>query len=156
MKFDLWAFFENLSRKFKSSIKYNKNNEWFTWWRLYIYNNPSLHSSSNEKYFRQKCRENEVTLFCSIFPLPPPRKACRLWENVDKYSTARQATDDNILRRMRFARWVNKITYTHSEYVVLIAFHTNRGYVNALQCYIYIYIACLVWFSVTAAEMVLL
>jgi hypothetical protein len=41
---------------------------------------------------------------------------------VEKYGTARQATDDNIIRRMRFACWMTKATDTHSEYVILIAF----------------------------------
>jgi hypothetical protein len=40
---------------------------------------------------------------------------------VEKYGTARQATDD-IIWRMRFACWITKATDTHSEYVVLIAF----------------------------------
>jgi hypothetical protein len=33
-----------------------------------------------------------------------------------------QATDDNIIRRMRFACRITKATDTHSEYVILIAF----------------------------------
>jgi hypothetical protein len=41
---------------------------------------------------------------------------------VEKYGTARQATDDNIILRMRFAFQVTKATNTHSEYVILIAF----------------------------------
>jgi hypothetical protein len=41
---------------------------------------------------------------------------------VQKYGTAGQAIDDNIIRRMRFAGWVTKATDTHSEYVILIAF----------------------------------
>jgi hypothetical protein len=40
----------------------------------------------------------------------------------EKYGTARQATDDNIIRRMRFACWITKATDTHSENVILIAF----------------------------------
>jgi hypothetical protein len=39
---------------------------------------------------------------------------------VEKYGTARQTTDDNIIRRMRFACWITKATDTHSEYVILI------------------------------------
>ena len=39
-----------------------------------------------------------------------------------KYSTAGQATDDNIIGSMRFACWLFKATNTHSEYVTLIAF----------------------------------
>jgi hypothetical protein len=41
---------------------------------------------------------------------------------VKKYGTARQATDDNIIRCMRFACWITKATDTHSQYVILIAF----------------------------------
>jgi hypothetical protein len=42
------------------------------------------------------------------------RKSCRLWDNVEKYGAARQATDDNIILRMRFACWITKATDTHS------------------------------------------
>jgi hypothetical protein len=45
-----------------------------------------------------------------------------VYEYVEKYGTARQATDDNIIQRMRFACWITKATDTHSEYVILIAF----------------------------------
>jgi hypothetical protein len=40
------------------------------------------------------------------------RKSCRLWDNVEKYGTARQATDDNIIRRMRFECRITKATDT--------------------------------------------
>jgi hypothetical protein len=39
-----------------------------------------------------------------------------------KTGAAGQATDDNIIRRMRFAFWITKATDTHSEYVILIIF----------------------------------
>jgi hypothetical protein len=38
------------------------------------------------------------------------------------YGTAGQATDDNIIQRMRFVCWIIKATDTHSAYVMLIAF----------------------------------
>jgi hypothetical protein len=41
---------------------------------------------------------------------------------MEKYGMAGQDTDDSIIRRMRFACWINKATDTHSEYVILIAF----------------------------------
>jgi hypothetical protein len=44
---------------------------------------------------------------------------------VEKYGRARQATDDNIIRRMRFACWITKATDTHSQYVILIFFLVN-------------------------------
>jgi hypothetical protein len=65
---------------------------------------------------------------------------------MEKYGTDRQATDDNIIRRMRFACWITKATDTHLEYVILIAFTRQqwlrerasmfRLYVHCLSCYI--------------------
>jgi hypothetical protein len=40
------------------------------------------------------------------------RKSCLLWDNVQKYGRARQATDDNIIRRMRFACLTKAIIHT--------------------------------------------
>ena len=39
-----------------------------------------------------------------------------------KYYTTEQATDDNMIQRMRIACWIAKATDTHSEYVTIIAF----------------------------------
>ena len=44
------------------------------------------------------------------------RKSCRLLDNVEKYGRARQATDENRIRGMRFACWITKATNIHSEY----------------------------------------
>jgi len=45
---------------------------------------------------------------------------------VKKYGTARQAIDDNIILRMRFACWIIKATNTHSEYVILVTLHLQQ------------------------------
>jgi hypothetical protein len=63
--------------------------------------------------------EIKTHVLCSI---TLSRKSCRLWDNVEKYGRARQATDDSIVRRMRFACWITKATDTHSEFAILIAF----------------------------------
>jgi hypothetical protein len=52
-----------------------------------------------------------------------------------KYGRARQATDDNITRRMRFACWVTKATDTHSQYISLIIINSNTKYFVARQQY---------------------
>jgi len=49
------------------------------------------------------CRENQNTHF--IFN-DFSRKSCRLWDNVEKYGTARQGKDDNMARCMRCACWI--------------------------------------------------
>jgi hypothetical protein len=71
----------------------------------------------------KSCRENQNThfMFNNVFP-----KILPLWDNVEKYGTARQATDDNIIGRMRFACWITKATDTHSEYGNTSCFSTAK------------------------------
>jgi len=71
------------------------------------------------------------------------RKSCRLWDNVEKYGRCGMATDDNKIRRMRFAWWLTKSTSTHSKYVILIAFHGENAFANAPYCRICTYSASL-------------
>jgi hypothetical protein len=63
MKFYIWDFFRNYVEKIQVLLKYDKNNGYFTWRRFHIYDNISLNSPQNEKYFRQNCRENQNTHF---------------------------------------------------------------------------------------------
>jgi hypothetical protein len=70
------------------------------------------------------------------------RKSCRLWDNVEKYGTARQATDDNIIRRMRFECWITKATDTHSEHVILIAFPRHQ-WLRERASLLRLYVQCL-------------
>jgi hypothetical protein len=60
-----------------------------------------------------------------------------------KYGTARQATDDSIIRRMRFACRITKATDTHSEYVKLIAFPQQKWLRERASILRYTYIASL-------------
>jgi hypothetical protein len=63
---------------------------------------------------------------------------------AEKYGTAAQATDNNILRPMCILCWITKATDTHSEYVIVIAFPQQqwlgesarllRLYVQRLTC----------------------
>jgi hypothetical protein len=61
--------------------------------------------------------KNTHFMFSNFF-----RKSCRRWDNVEKYGRTRQATDGNIIRRMRFACCVTMVTNTHPEHVILLAF----------------------------------
>jgi hypothetical protein len=82
--------------------------------------------------FQTKVVEKIKThILCSI---TFSRKSCRLWDNVEKYGGATQATVDNIIRRMRFACWITKATDTHSECIIFLLFHCKNGYANAPQC----------------------
>jgi hypothetical protein len=64
-----------------------------------------------------------------------------VYENVEKYCSAGQATDNST--RVLIAYWVPKATHTHSEHVILIAFPLQQllqGRASVL-CYTY----CLVY-----------
>ena len=91
----------------------------------------------------QSCTENQNThfMFNNVFP-----KIVLFMRYVEKYVTARQATDVNIIRRMRFACCITKATYTHSEYVILIAFPRQRWLRESASTLRNTFIACLVFF----------
>jgi hypothetical protein len=61
--------------------------------------------------FETKFADKIKTNFISKTSVCKPR---RFGDNVEKYDTARQATDDNKIRRMRFARWITKAKNTHT------------------------------------------
>jgi hypothetical protein len=87
------------------------------------------------------CREKPYTRFTinKVFP----RKLCPLRDNVEKYGTARQVTDDNIIRHMRLACWrtnaTDKLricnTYCFSAAkIVTRTRHNVTVYVHCLCC----------------------
>jgi hypothetical protein len=47
---------------------------------------------------------------------------------LEKCGRVRQATDDYIIPRMRFACWITKATDTHSEYVIVIALSRQKWF----------------------------
>jgi hypothetical protein len=67
---------------------------------------------------------------------------CRLWGNVEKCVTARQASYNSITRHMRVACKITKATVTHSECVILIAFTWQRWLREGAWRLNYTYIAC--------------
>jgi hypothetical protein len=76
------------------------------------------------KYFGQICRENENKLLCSEAFV---RQSCRLWDNVEKYCAAGQATQDKKRRRMFFACCINKAADPPSECVIRFALWRQKS-----------------------------
>jgi hypothetical protein len=72
------------------------------------------------------------------------RKSCRVSDIVEKYGTARQATDDNIIRHMHIPCSITKAADTHSEYVILIVFSRQQWLRERASMSHFTYIACLV------------
>jgi hypothetical protein len=114
----IWVFFENRSIKLKfhwtlagitTTLRDICTFVIISRWILLRMRNVS------DKSCRQKKKLFSVTVF---------RNSCRLWDNVEKYDTASDATDDNMIRCMRFACWITKATDTRSEYVILNCFST--------------------------------
>jgi hypothetical protein len=64
------------------------------------------------------------------------RKSRPLRDNVEKFGKARQSTNDNIIRRMRYVRCTSTATDTRSGYVILIAFPRQSSYTKAPTCYV--------------------
>jgi hypothetical protein len=72
-------------------------------------------------------------------------KSCHLRDNVKKVMHSRDATCDNVIRRMCFVCWIIKARDTHSEYVIFTLFlNRNSGYEKAPKSYVYTYITRLV------------
>jgi len=79
-----------------------------------------------------KCVEKIKThILCSIFF---PRKLWPLRDTVEKCGRAEQATDYSIIRRMRFACWINKAADRHLEYIKPLLLYGNNSCTNAPQC----------------------
>jgi hypothetical protein len=71
---------------------------------------------------------------------------------VEKYGTARQATDGNKTWRMRFACWITKATDTGSEYVTFIAFPRQQRLSESVIMLHYMYITSLLHIDLRREE----
>jgi len=87
------------------------------------------------------CWENRNTHF-TVYKYVSFRKSCRLWDNVEKYGRAGQATDDNT-RRTRIACWFNAAD-THSEHLIVVAFQRQQWFRESRSMLYYTFISSLV------------
>ena len=87
----LWNSFGNLSRKLVTL-----HDDLCTFMIIYRWIALNTRNVSSKS-----CRGNQYTYFM-IYIFFAPQKSCHLWENVEKYGRARQATDDNVIRRRKY------------------------------------------------------
>jgi hypothetical protein len=81
--------------KIQVLLKFDKNNGYVTWRRVYIYDQNVIELLLKWDIFETIVIEKIKTcILCSIIFFS--RKSCRLWDNVEKYGRGRQATDGNI------------------------------------------------------------
>jgi hypothetical protein len=93
MEFYIWIFKENVLRKMKVLLNYDKYKGYFTWWPTDIYENISLKCFEDEKIFIWNCREIQNTYFVFNNFISFENDGY-LWDNAEKYSRTGQATDD--------------------------------------------------------------
>jgi hypothetical protein len=118
---------------------------YFIWRPIYIFG-ISLSYSQNENCCVQKlwsiAKQIKTHVLCSVNFC---RKSCRLWDNVERFCKAGQATDDAIIRRMRIACWIPKATVTHSEHWIFTAFPQRQWFQERASMSRRTCIACLVF-----------
>jgi hypothetical protein len=111
-------------------------NGYIAWRPMYVCDNISPNFSWNEECFTEICRDNKNTHVCSR---NSSWKSCCLWDYVEKFYRAGEATDD-ITRCMRYACWITKSTNTHLEHWFFMATLVTRTrliitlYAHSLPC----------------------
>jgi hypothetical protein len=139
MKFDIWIFLENLSRKIQFSLKSDKNKGYFTWRPIYIFLSYLAQFILEWKTFQTITVDKlEPHVSCTVICF---RKSCRLWNNVEKYCRAKHVTDDNMAHAHCMLD-TKGYKYTHSGCVLLTAFPLQRLHERASMLR-NMYIACL-------------
>jgi hypothetical protein len=107
VKFVNWVDFENLSRKFKFQYHLKGTDTLLqTFVSLWLLGHSVLLRLRNVS--DKHCRE--IKPHASFLPFF--WKLCCLWDNVEKYCAAGQATDDKMWG-LQFACWIAKATNTH-------------------------------------------
>jgi hypothetical protein len=118
IKFNILWFFENLLKKFKfhEDLTRKMGTSHDDKCTLFIISCSFL---LRMRYVSEQVVKEVKThfVFNKVF-----RTSYLLWDNAEKYSRAQQSRDDHIIWPMRFACGISKVTDTHSEYVILIAF----------------------------------
>jgi hypothetical protein len=147
VKFDIWVFFSKTCRK-NSKLHQNLTRITRTLhedrYTFFIISRSILLRMRNVS--DKSCRENQNTrfLFSNLFFL----KSCHLWDNVEKYCRAGQATDDN-MAHAHFTLGTKSYKHAlriHSEYVTRIAFPLQQWLHESASMLRYTHIACLIVF----------
>jgi hypothetical protein len=130
--------FRKFFQKIHVSLKSDKNDGYFTWKPIYIYDiSPS--SSHDEKRFRQKLHTKSK----HTFYIQKQFSESRAFYEICEKSTA-DLERPQIIWCLRIACWIPKTARTHSWYVILTAFPRQqrlserasrlRLYVRCLSC----------------------
>ena len=115
VKFDIWAFFENVSRKMKFYL--NRTRLTGTLHEdLSTFMVPRWIILGIRNLWDKSCTENQNTFFVQKL-FSESRVVLITWKNI-----VMRDRSQTTIRPMRFSYWIPKATDTHLEYVILIAF----------------------------------
>jgi hypothetical protein len=118
-------------KTFRNNSSFIKMKIWVLYMKhMYIYDNTPLNCSQKHLFQTIFVIKSENTFYIKYIPrlpLPPPPEIVPFsFNDVGQYGRASQATNDDIVRRMRFACWITKATNAHSECVILIIFSRQQ------------------------------
>ena len=108
------SMFRNNVAKIQVSLKSEKNNGYFTWRQIDIFDRISISSPSNEKWFLKMLRK------WNIFHVQEPLLNSAVYE-VRWKNIVKNGRPQIIILLMGIAR-IPKATNTHSAYVIIITF----------------------------------
>ena len=150
---EIWwvLIFKKYVEKITVSLKSDKNNGYCTLITIHKFFITlirivlRMRNTSHRSY-----RENQNTHFVFNNDFLLFRKSPCLWDNVQKYSMAWQATDKSTKQRVRFACWIPRLhTHTHTHtihhtscFCVTTIIRNSRVsclYVQGLYCYYFYY-----------------
>jgi hypothetical protein len=111
IKFDIWVFFDNLSRKFRfrqclTRIRVLYGKTCVYWWQHFA-------------LFFLQWGMFQTNVFNNFFPIIV---------SLSLYCGVGQATDDNIIRRMLIVYWIPKAINTHPQCLILNAFPLQQWF----------------------------
>ena len=136
----IFKYFSKGCFEIQLSLQSDMSTEYFTWRPIHIHDSISLNFRIRD-FADKSHREYQNTHF--VF-LAFSQKSHSLWENVETYSRAREATDHNITRHMHTEHCTTTAKETHSEYVILNAFPLQQWLCKCASTLHYMYVACTV------------
>jgi hypothetical protein len=149
MKFDIWVFLENLSRKFQFHWNSTKiigtlHEDQYTFLITSRSVIPTVINVADKS-----CRENQNTRLYSIAFVENRAVYEIMWKNTEQLDRSQMT-----VWRMRISRWIPKATNKQSQYLMLPAFPLQQWLHETsviLRC---TYIACVV-ISVSVSRCIL-
>ena len=121
---DIWylSIFRKSVEKIQVSLQSDKNNSYFKWRPVHIYDYISVSYSQNENVSKKVKERIKTHILCSINFFP---ENCAVYKTMLK-NTVKPDRPHTTVKRMRFVCWMTKATDTHSEYVIFITVPRKR------------------------------